>query len=145
MKQERVQRFVLEALSHVDVKTVDVKGKPEELVIVLKPECQKDLLCGLTSLMSEQLGDLVLTTSDLRSELSLKFDPDAQHNDTFASIGKEARGIYVAMIIRSVSLSNWINRLSYSFCSSKPYGKADKRYRISCGPTLNICTYTWTS
>jgi len=145
MKEERVKKLTIEALSHVDVKTVDDKNRPKELSVVLRPDCNKDLLCGLVSIMSKQLELLVLVTADLNSEMSLKLDTDAQHNNTFASLRKDLKGVSVAMNIRELSLSNWINRLSYSFCSEQPYSITDKKYFVDGSPILTICTYNWTS
>ena len=80
MQKEQIKGMSIELLSRVDVKTVDEKGKPDNVAVVLKPNKQQELLCALTSMKLGHLKSVVLVSGYCRSEFNLQYDPDAVHN-----------------------------------------------------------------
>ena len=145
MKRELVEGCRLEAVTHIDVKTTGKGGKITSLAVRMEDSISQELLCGLVALKSEQLKSLVLPSPNFRSTFTLSHDSSADHNNVYASFSDEFRSVAATMVIRTLSLTHWIDKLSYAYCSELPYETPDKRYISPDAPELTISMYRWSS
>ena len=130
----------------VDIKALDETSRVSRAAIRINKGETHTLFSSLASMRLGKVAALELVSMSSNSTFTISHNPTIKHNVMYISFELDRSKVDINMSIRTLSLGNWVDRLSAASCSEDSEdspNEPDKVYKSDGLPTISVGMYGW--